>query len=114
MPGYDRLHEMIEDYRDRTILDFDARAASEARRLVAEKVRIGTMDLKIASICLVHKARLICFNLADFRKVPGPVVEDWSKRTTSPPKPMVGGGSDQDGLSPGGPRWRAGGWLRRR
>jgi predicted nucleic acid-binding protein len=35
------------------------------------------MDLKIASIALVHKALLPSANLSDFRKVPGLRVENW-------------------------------------
>jgi tRNA(fMet)-specific endonuclease VapC len=42
------------------------------------KIRIGTMDLKIASIVKVRDATLFSRNLRDFRKVPGLKVEDWS------------------------------------
>ena len=35
-----------------------------------EGVRIGTMDLKIASICLANDATLLTRNLVDFDKVP--------------------------------------------
>ena len=35
------------------------------------------MDLKIASIVLVHDATLLSRNLRDFRQVPGLRVEDW-------------------------------------
>ena len=42
------------------------------------KLRIGTMDRKIAAIALTHDATLISRNLADFRRVPGLKVEDWT------------------------------------
>ena len=35
------------------------------------------MDLKIASIVLVHGATLLSSNLQDFERVPGLPVEDW-------------------------------------
>jgi len=35
------------------------------------------MDLKIASIVLVHGATLLTNNVRDFEKVPGLKVEDW-------------------------------------
>jgi tRNA(fMet)-specific endonuclease VapC len=41
------------------------------------RVRIDTMDLKIASTALVRQALLLSANLRDFRKVPGLRVESW-------------------------------------
>jgi tRNA(fMet)-specific endonuclease VapC len=73
-----KLHETWADYRSRLILDFDERAAVEFRRLKAAKVRIGTMDLRIAAIALARQATLITRNLSDFRKVPGLPAQDWS------------------------------------
>jgi predicted nucleic acid-binding protein len=40
-------------------------------------VRIGSMDLKIACIGLVHDALVLSGNLQDFQKVPGLRVENW-------------------------------------
>ncbi len=78
IPAYSRLHALLEDYCDRPILDFDEPSAKMARQLTGQKVRIGTMDLKIASITLASSATLITRNLTDFRKVPGLAVEDWT------------------------------------
>ena len=72
------LRRTVEDYRPRTILDFDDRAAGEYKKLKAAKVRIGTMDLRIASIALAHTATLVTANVSDFRQVPGLKVEDWT------------------------------------
>jgi tRNA(fMet)-specific endonuclease VapC len=58
---------------------FDERAAAEFARLRKAKVRIGSMDLKIASNAPVHDALLLSANLRDFEKVPGLRVEDWLK-----------------------------------
>jgi tRNA(fMet)-specific endonuclease VapC len=73
------LRETFEDYRDRNLLDFDDRAAIEFKRLRTLKVRIGTMDLRIASIVLVHDATLITMNQRDYEKVPGLRAEDWTR-----------------------------------
>ena len=53
-------------------------AGVEYQRLRRLRVRIGTMDLKIAAIVLTHDATLLTKNLSDFRKVPGLKVADWT------------------------------------
>lgn len=73
-----RLHTALRDLQGRAILDFDSRAAAEFKKLKAAKVRVGTMDLRIASVTLAHDATLLSANLSDFRKVPCLKVEDWS------------------------------------
>ena len=76
--GYARLHALLEDFGTRPILDFDQPAALEFERMKAAKVRIGTMDLRIAAIALAHDALLLSRNLTDFRKVPMLRVDDWA------------------------------------
>ena len=58
-------------------LPFDDVAADRFQSLRAQRIRIGTMDLKIASIVLVQDATLLSSNLRDFRQVPGLRVEHW-------------------------------------
>jgi tRNA(fMet)-specific endonuclease VapC len=76
--AYTKLRKHIEDYRTITVLDFDEAAALELQRLRRSRIRIGTMDLKIAAITIVQNATLLSRNLVDFRKVPGLGVEDWT------------------------------------
>lgn len=76
--AYRRLHLMLDNYRRINVLSFDEVAATELQRLKRSQTRVGTMDLKIAAIVLAHGATLLSRNLADFRKVPGLVVEDWT------------------------------------
>ena len=73
-----RFRESLSDFCARTIIPFDDRAAAAFRRLKAAKVRVGTMDLRIAAICLAHNATLLTRNLSDFRRVPGLRAEDWT------------------------------------
>lgn len=73
-----KLHKALDFFAAIEVLDFDDRAAAEFKRLRAAKVRVGTMDLRIASVDLAHDATLLSANLTDFRKVPGLKVEDWS------------------------------------
>jgi tRNA(fMet)-specific endonuclease VapC len=62
-----------------SLIAFDARAADEFDLLRRLKVRIGSIDLKIACIALVHNVLLLSANLRDFQQVPGLRVEDWLK-----------------------------------
>ena len=74
---YERLVRLFRFFSDWRILPFDDSAANMFQSLRAQKVRIGSMDLKIASIVLVQDATLLSDNLRDFKKVPGLRVEDW-------------------------------------
>jgi tRNA(fMet)-specific endonuclease VapC len=76
--AYRRLKRILVDFTEVQVLDYDELAATEFQRLKAVRVRIGTMDLKIAAIALAHDATLLSRNLADFRRVPGLKVEDWT------------------------------------
>ncbi len=60
------------------LIAFDPAAAAIVRQLQMQRIRIGTMDLKIASIALARGASLLTRNVADFQKVPGLRVEDWT------------------------------------
>jgi tRNA(fMet)-specific endonuclease VapC len=68
------LHAFLSNW---TIATFDDRAADRFEQARAGGVRIGSMDLKIASIALVHDALVLSANLQDFQKVPGLRVENW-------------------------------------
>ena len=76
--AYRRLNRNLDGFCECRVLDFEERAAAELQRLRRMKIRIGTMDLKIAAISLVHEATLLSRNLVDFKKVPGLKVEDWT------------------------------------
>lgn len=74
---YERLVGLFRFFASWRILPFDDSAADQFLSLRAQRVRIGTMDLKIASIVLVHDATLLSTNLRDFERVPHLRVEDW-------------------------------------
>ena len=75
--AYERLVRMVEFLSEWEIIRLDDAAADEFDRLRKQGVRIGTQDLKIASVALVHDALLLSANLRDFRRVPGLRVENW-------------------------------------
>ena len=72
------LSRLLAEYQNRILLPFDERSVAEFKRLKAAKIKIGTMDLRIASIVLANSATLISMNLRDYQKVPGLQVEDWT------------------------------------
>jgi tRNA(fMet)-specific endonuclease VapC len=76
--AYARLKIHLHSFRNILVLDFDERAGVEYQRLRQSRLRIGTMDLKIAAITLAHEATLLSKNLSDFGKVPGLKVADWT------------------------------------
>ncbi|MGL5831990.1 MAG: type II toxin-antitoxin system VapC family toxin, partial [Waterburya sp.] len=56
----------------------DEQAAYEFQRLKKMYPRLGTMDLKIASIVLVNQAILLTRNNLDFGLIKGLSIEDWT------------------------------------
>lgn len=76
--GYQKLRRHLDNYTQMPVLDFDEAAAGEFQRLKRARIRIGTMDLKVASIVVARGAKLLSRNLVDFEKVPGLSVEDWT------------------------------------
>ena len=77
MSCYDRMVEMFAFFGSWQVLSFSQAAATEFKRLRQERVRIGTSDLKIASIALVENAVLLTANVRDFERVPGLQFENW-------------------------------------
>jgi tRNA(fMet)-specific endonuclease VapC len=76
--AYLRLSKHLENYRQWTTLDFDDAAAVQFQRLRSLKLKVATMDLKIAAIVIAQAATLITRNRADFSRIPGLSIEDWS------------------------------------
>ena len=76
---YRELQDLVTFFRRWTVLPFNHRAAQTFTELRSQGVRIGSMDLKIASIVMTHDATLLSANLRDFERVPGLRVEDWIK-----------------------------------
>ena len=76
--AYGRLLQHLNNYRRIPVLEFDEAAAVVFQRLRRARLRIGTMDLKIAAIMLSRDALLLSKNLTAFGQIPGVQVEDWT------------------------------------
>jgi len=77
IPAYARLHRRLEFYAGWNVLPWDGDCAELFVNLRQQGLRIGSMDLKIACITLVHDATLLTRNASDFAKVPGLRFENW-------------------------------------
>lgn len=74
---YARLQKAVFGLGQFTILPWDAAAAATFEKLRKQRLKIGTMDLRIASIVIANGATLLSRNLKDFTRVPELKVEDW-------------------------------------
>ena len=77
LKAYGAFQNGIESLHGWTLPPWNADVSAIFDSLRRGGVRIGTMDLRIASICLNYDAILLTRNLADFRRVPGLRVENW-------------------------------------
>jgi len=73
----DQLINLVRFFQAWDILRFDENAVQRFDGLRRQRIRIGTQDLKIASITMEHGATLLSANLRDFQQVPNLHVEDW-------------------------------------
>lgn len=76
--GYDMFGQAFQSYRISAVLPFDAAAAMTFDGLAPRRLRVGVMDLRIASIALSRGLTVLTRNLRDFRRVPGLQAEDWT------------------------------------
>lgn len=75
--AYQKLIDRVNFFARWDILPLDTESAAAFTRLRSQGVRIGTMDLRIPSIVLVHDATLLTRNTVDFAQVPGLKFENW-------------------------------------
>jgi tRNA(fMet)-specific endonuclease VapC len=75
--GYRELALLFEFYREFEIVPFDDAVARRFEELRRQKLRLGTMDQKIAATALVNDALLLSANRTDFQRVPALRVENW-------------------------------------
>ena len=76
-PGNGRLGQIVGVLGDWEIVPFDVLAANRFASLRRQRIRIGTMDLKIVSIALVNDALLVSANTRDYSLMPDLRCEIW-------------------------------------
>ncbi|MBC6422834.1 MAG: type II toxin-antitoxin system VapC family toxin [Hormoscilla sp. SP5CHS1] len=78
--AYANLRKTVDFYRDMNLLDFDGAASTRYAELSRQKIRIGTQDIRIAAIALSVDGILVTRNWRDFQRVPGLLLEDWTRQ----------------------------------
>ncbi len=76
--AYTELKDHLLFFSRIAVWDYDAAADAVFVTLTQAKVRVGTKDLRIASIALANNATLLTRNTKDFVRVPNLRFEDWS------------------------------------
>jgi tRNA(fMet)-specific endonuclease VapC len=77
--GYTMLTTVLRTFAHATVLPFDAAAATAYATLVAHRLRVRRMDLRIAAIALAQGLVVVTRNTQDFGRVPGVETEDWTR-----------------------------------
>src|SRR6266404_7235335 len=77
--AYQRLLALLRFFNEIPVLNYTEIIAVQFEELRRSRLRVGSMDLKIAAIALTHDAILLSSNRKDFDQVPDLRVEDWTK-----------------------------------
>lgn len=72
------LERLLDRFANSQVLPFDDRAATLFDELRHRRIRVGTSDLRIASIALSRGMVLLTRNTIDFVRIPGLKFEDWT------------------------------------
>lgn len=77
--GYLRLEKILSDFSRAQVLPYSSDAAEIFDEFRSQKVRVATMDLRIASIAIANQMTLLTRNSVDFERIPNVSIEDWTK-----------------------------------
>lgn len=76
--GSSLLTHVLRNFTVAPVLPFDDAAATVFAALVAQRLRVRTMDRRIAAIALARGLVVLTRNASDFGRVPGLQMEDWT------------------------------------
>ncbi len=76
--AYDRFTSAVQEIKVLQIISFSLNCVHRFNALLALKLNISKMDLRIAAIALEHGAIVVTRNVRDFGRVPNLTIEDWS------------------------------------
>nr|WP_019501999.1 NAD(P)H-dependent oxidoreductase [Pseudanabaena sp. PCC 6802] len=73
--GYTLLLETLNGFEKAPVLPFDATAIAMFDEMRSQKVRVATMDLRIAAIAISNNLILLARNTGDFSKITNLIIE---------------------------------------
>lgn len=76
--GYTELEGILAAFARAQVLPFSSAAAEVYDELRSQRIRVGAMDLRIASIAIANEMTLLTRNAVDFERIPNLVFEDWT------------------------------------
>ncbi len=76
--AYTMFETILKDFASMQVLGFGRDAAEAFDEWRDIRVRVGTMDLRIAAIARANLLTVLTRNRRDFERIPGVSVEDWT------------------------------------
>ncbi len=76
--AYDLFLESVQGVRGCAALPYSQAAHTLFLGSRSSKIRVGSQDLRIASICIAHDAKFVTRNARDYALVPGLKLEIWT------------------------------------
>lgn len=77
---YARLEQVLKDFSCAQVLPFSFTASEVFEDLKRTKIRVATMDLRIASIAISKQMTVVTRNTIDYERIPGLMLQDWTVR----------------------------------
>ena len=78
VPSYNNLQVTDAFFKNLNVLPYTTEAQALFKQLRKQRIRIGTRDLRIASIALSLNSTIVTRNRRDFEQVPNLQIEDWT------------------------------------
>jgi tRNA(fMet)-specific endonuclease VapC len=76
--AYDLFNQSFRALAAFQTLHYNAAADKMVESFRRGKIRVGTRDLRIAAICIVHGATLVTRNARDYAQIPGLTFDVWN------------------------------------
>jgi tRNA(fMet)-specific endonuclease VapC len=74
---YERFSENVRFLSQLNVISFTEPAIERFESLLAMKLQVKAMDLRIAAIALDRQGTVVTRNLRDFQRIPSLTVENW-------------------------------------